>query len=882
MSTPAPAAQPVRLADYRPPAWLVDDVELEIDLDFVETRVRARLSLRRNPENPSPRLRLDGEGLLLDMAMLDGNALDLATLVRDDAGLELDIAGDVAVLETVVRIAPEANTALEGLYRSGGFLLTQCEAEGFRHITYFPDRPDVLARYTVTLAGDRERFPVLLGNGNPDGAGTLPHGRHWARWRDPFPKASYLFAIVAGRLALLEDRFRTAEGHDVALRLWADEAAIPRCAHAMDCIKRAMAWDEASYGRSYDLDVFNVVATLDFNMGAMENKGLNIFNAKYIVADVETATDDDFRHVEGVIGHEYFHNWTGNRITCRDWFQLSLKEGLTVFRDQQFSADMGSPALKRIEDVRNLRAVQFAEDAGPFAHPVRPDSYLEINNFYTATVYEKGAEVVRMLHTVLGPEGFRRGTDLYFQRHDGQAVTIEDFRAALADASGTDLSRFARWYVQAGTPQLRAEGRWDPDARRYVLTLSQHTAATPGQADKAPVPIPVRLMLYGPDGSALLLRLAGEPADAAREQRVLVLETETRSYEFVDVPATPIPSLLQGFSAPVELNREVAPAELRFLARHDRDAFNRWESIQKLGEHTVLAGLRNASDGPRSDWFAALLPALAALLADPASDPGLVAESLVLPDEAYLAERVAQYDPLALHAAREGIRVALGEALGDALRSSHATLAADDPLRRDGTAMARRRLKNCCLALLLRTDARTHAPLARAQYEGARNMTDRIAALSALVHNGVDGAQGLAEAFYQRWRDDALVVDKWLTLQAANPQPGTLERVQRLLEHPAFAWRNPNKVRALVGAFARANRPGFHRVDGAGYRLVGEAVRTLDAINPQIASRLTATFNAWRRLEPVRQGLMRIELERLAATPGLSNDAREIVARALA
>ncbi|HET7844901.1 MAG TPA: aminopeptidase N [Xanthomonadales bacterium] len=881
MSTPAPA-RPVRLAEYRPPAWLVDSVELELDLDFVETRVRARLALRRNPDNPSPRLRLDGEGLLLDSAALDGRALDRAELAIDEAGMELDVAGDSAVLETVVRIAPEANTALEGLYRSGGFLLTQCEAEGFRHITYFPDRPDVLARYTVTLAGDRARFPVLLANGNPDGAGTLPHGRHWARWRDPFPKPCYLFAIVAGRLGLLEDRFRTTEGRDVALRLWADEAAIPRCAHAMDCIRRAMAWDEVAYGRSYDLDVFNVVATLDFNMGAMENKGLNIFNAKFIVADVDTATDDDFRHVEGVIGHEYFHNWTGNRVTCRDWFQLSLKEGLTVFRDQQFSAEMGSPAHKRIEDVRTLRAVQFAEDAGPFAHPVRPDSYLEINNFYTATVYEKGAEVVRMLHTLLGAEAFRRGTDLYFERHDGHAVTIEDFRAALADASGRDLSRFARWYVQAGTPQLRAETRWDAATQRYSLTLAQHTAPTPGQPDKLPVPIPVRLMLYAPDGTPLPLRLAGDPAGDAPVQRVVVLDDASRTFEFLDVPQAPVPSLLQGFSAPVQLVRDTTPDELKFLARHDRDAFNRWEAIQKLGEQAVLAGLRGADDGPRSEWFAALLPALAALLADPASEAGLVAECLVLPDEAYLAERVVQYDPQALHVARESLRVALGSELASALRATHAALATDDPLRRDGAAMARRRLRNCCLALLLRADPRAHAGIARAQFDGARNMTDRIAALTALVHNGVEGAQALAEAFHQRWRDDALVVDKWLTLQAANPQAGTLERVQRLVEHPAFSWRNPNKVRALIGAFARANRPGFHRVDGAGYRFVGEAVRTLDPVNPQVASRLAATFNAWRRLEPVRQNLMRTELERLSATPGLSNDVREIVARALA
>jgi aminopeptidase N len=642
-----------------------------------------------------------------------------------------------------------------------------------------------------------------------------------------------------------------------------------------------MRWDEERFGRCYDLDQFNVVATHDFNMGAMENKGLNVFNAKYIVADATTATDDDFLHVEGVVAHEYFHNWTGNRVTLRDWFQLSLKEGLTVYRDQEFSADANSRALKRIDDVRTLRTLQFAEDAGAFAHPVRPDSYHEINNFYTATVYEKGAEIVRMLATVLGADGFRRGMDLYFERHDGQAVTCDELRQALADANGADLSGFARWYSQAGTPQVRATSEWDAATGRYSLLLSQRTPPTPGQPEKSPVPIPVRLTLYAPDGAPQALTLAGEDAPGPTG-RIVLLDVAERRYEFTGLAARPVASLLQDFSAPVELHRDASSGELAFLAHHDRDPFNRWDAIQRLAEGVIARELEREGEGARGSAFAALGDALAALLDDDGADPAWVAECLSLPEEAYLAERLDQGDPARLHAAREALRAALGRRLGPRLTARHDRLHAEERNARDGAAIGRRRLKSLALSLLVAADPVAEAARARAQLARAGNMTDRLGALTVLVHAGCEGAQALAEDFHTVFRHDPLVVDKWLGLQATNPQSGTLERVRRLIEHAAFSWRNPNKVRALVGSFARANRMGFHAVDGAGYRFVAEAVLTLDRLNPQIAARLVSAFNGWRRLEPHRRALMRHELEGLSAQPALSGDVTEIVQRALA
>jgi aminopeptidase N len=867
----------VRLVDYRAPAWTIDRIELEFDLDFDATRVASRLFVHRNGRHAEP-LRLDGEGLQLLALRIDEREVAADGYQCDSRGLILALDGDHAVIDTVVQIAPSANTAFEGLYASRGFLLTQCEAEGFRRITWFIDRPDAMARFSVTLRADAKRFPVLLCNGDLDASGELADGRHFARWIDPHPKPCYLFALVAGSLAVLTDRFTTAEDREVVLHIYAEPDAIDRCAHAMDSLKRAMRWDEQRYGRCYDLDQFNIVATHDFNMGAMENKGLNIFNARYIVADADTATDDDFLRIEAVVAHEYLHNWTGNRITCRDWFQLSLKEGLTVFREQQFVADAHSRAVRRIDDVRLLRSAQFAEDAGPFAHPVRPDSYVEINNFYTATVYEKGAEIVRMLHSVLGEAGFRRGMDEYFRRHDGQAVTCDDFRAALAQANAVDLDAFARWYAQAGTPVLHASGEYDPVGKRYALSLRQHTAPTPGQDHKLPVPIPVRMALFDPQGRALPLRLAGE-AQAIGEERVLLFDAASAQFVFEDIACAPVASLLRDFSAPVQLQSDEAPAALALLARHDSDAFNRWEAIQRLAEHVLLAGYAgNAAQG----WKRALLEALDALLRDPAQDPAFVAECLLLPDEGWLGERIDAVDPVRLHSQREALRAGLGQQLAEPMERALDALAGDDGAAVDARAQARRRLKNVLFGLRTAADRDACATRLVRQLAQARNMTDRLAALTLRVHAGMSGALEEAVAFQQRFAHDPLVVGKWLALQASSPQPDTLARVQALTADPAFSWRNPNKVRALIGTFSRSNRVCFHRIDGAGYRLLADAVLIVDPLNPQVAARLAGALNGWRKLEAGRRVLMRAELQRLSAHGALSPDVGEIVGRALA
>ncbi|HWT16180.1 MAG TPA: aminopeptidase N [Patescibacteria group bacterium] len=872
---------PIRLVDYRPPAWRVRDVSLRFELDFGETRVRTTLHMERHPEHGDGEpLRLHGEDLQLHGVHLDGRMLRADEYAIDAESLTIADAPSPCVVDIDVSICPEKNTRLEGLYRSGSFLTTQCEAEGFRRITYFVDRPDVMATYRVRLEADRDRFPVLLANGNPGAQGRLPNGRHFAEWTDPWPKPSYLFAIVAGRLDFIEDHFRTMEGRDVRLRIYAEAQAIDRCAHAMGSLKRAMIWDEVQFGRAYDLDVFNIVATYDFNMGAMENKGLNIFNAKAIVADPETATDADLDYVEAVVAHEYFHNWTGNRVTCRDWFQLSLKEGLTVFRDQEFSADQGSRAVKRIDDVRQLRTMQFPEDAGPFAHPVRPAAYSEINNFYTSTVYDKGAEVVRLYRSLLGKDGFRRGMDLYFDRHDGQAVTCDDFLRAMADANGANLDGMARWYAQAGTPLLRAELTHDPAARRVLLRLSQHSAPTPGQTTKLPLPIPVRMMLYAPDGRPYSLRIAGSSAEAA-EQCLLVLVGPSSEYVFEDIPERPVASLLQDFSAPVRLEFAASDDELAFRIAHEHDDFNRFDAAQTLGERVLLAAYRSGVlDASAS--LEVLVAALAKLVADLGLDPALVAECLEPPDEISLGERIDALDPSRLHAVREQLRAAIGQHLAQALIARRDALAESARGGYAATPVAARRFRQRALHLLMAADAATHADIAQRQHAEAASMGERLSALAALMHHAVPGAQAQAESFYRHHLDDQLLIDKWLMLQATNPQPGTLERVHALLDHAAFSLRNPNKVRALLGSFARQNRARFHEASGAGYRLIGAQIAVLDAINPQIAARLAAVFNGWRRLESGRATMMRSELERLAAVPGLSRDTSEIVSRALA
>ncbi|MBO9661553.1 aminopeptidase N [Dokdonella sp.] len=878
------AKPPVLLRDYRAPAWRVAEVELEFDLDPAATIVVARLLVERSVAvAPAEPLRLDAEQVELLELRIDGRALAAEEYRFDAEALTIPLAGDHARVETRVRIAPETNTALQGLYTSGRddarFLLTQCEAEGFRRITPFPDRPDVLARYTVTLRADRQRFPLLLANGNADGAGELDDGRHWARFVDPHPKPSYLFALVAGRLETIEDHFVTAEGRRVRLAIHAEADAIGRCDWAMQCLKLAMRWDEQRFGRCYDLDVFHVVATHDFTMGAMENKGLNVFNAKYLLADPERATDDAYRHVLAVVGHEYFHNWSGNRVTCRDWFQLSLKEGLTVYREQEFESDLASRTLRRIEDVRMLWRAQFAEDAGPLAHPVRPDRYSEINNFYTATVYEKGAEIVRMLSLVLGRDGFRRGLDLYFERHDGEAATVEDFLAALGEANATDLSPWLAWYGQAGTPTLEASERYDAATRRYELTLAQHTAPTPGQPRKQALPIPVAVALFDEHGARLPLRLDGDAAPPGQE-RVLPLHADRATFRFVDVPVRPVVSLLRGYSAPVRLRWSADAVDLAVQIRHDDDGFNRWFAADALARRLFAEALAAGGSDARS--LEVWTRSLAEALNDDALDPALAAEMLTVADANSLAEELAEIDPEAVHLARASIETALARALAEPLARRYRALSgALDAQATDPAAQARRRLRNVCLAALCRADA-AQLPLAEAQFAQARNLTDRIGALSVLLSTESAAAAAALDAFAARYAGDALVLDQWLSLQATQARADTVERVAALTAHAVFRWTNPNNVYALIGAFALRNPRAFHRADGAGYRFVAEAIARLDALTPQVAARLATAFGGWRRLEPVRRALMHRELQRLAARETLSPDLADIVARSLA
>ncbi len=879
MSAPSHAKPTIHLRDYRAPDWRISAVRLEFDLDPAATVVEAWLDLEQ--QVAAAPLQLHAQDMELLEVRSNGRVLARDEYRHADGLLTLPHESGSVQLATRVRIAPERNTTLQGLYTSGSqqqrFLLTQCEAEGFRHITPFLDRPDVLARYDVTLRADRARFPLLLANGNCVAQGLLGDGRHYARFVDPHPKPSYLFALVAGALACIEDAFTTAQGRRVRLVIHAEPAVIERCRWAMDCLKQAMRWDEQRFGRCYDLDVFHIVATHDFAMGAMENKGLNIFNAKYLLADPATASDDDYRHVLAVVGHEYFHNWSGNRVTCRDWFQLCLKEGLTVYREQEFEADRVSRTLRRIEDVRMLWRAQFAEDAGPLAHPVRPDRYSEINNFYTATVYEKGAEIVRMLATRLGRDGFRRGLDLYFSRHDGSAVTVEDFLAALGAANGVDLSRWLDWYAQAGTPRLQASGEYDAGTRSYTLRVRQSTAPTPNQPHKQALPIPIALALLGSEGRPLPLRLAHEAA-AVGDERVLLLDASEASWRFVDVPAAPVPSLLRGYSAPVRLQLEATPEELLRQLRHDTDGFNRWFAGDTLARGLFAATPAGAAPdaGAVSAWAAAL----DAVLADDDLDPALAAELLTLPDAHSLSGELVDIDPEAVHATRRALVEALARPLQARLLARYHACAAP-AFRADTAAAGRRRLRNACLALLVRADA-AHAALAAAQQAQADNLTDRLAALAALLDIDAPTAATALGQFARQHAQDALVLDKWFVLQALQPGPATLDRVDELSRHAAFRWDNPNKVYALVGSLAQRNQRVFHRADGAGYRWVTAAIARVDALTPQVAARLATAFGSWRRYEPGRRALMQQELARLRAAPALSADLCDILDRLLA
>ncbi|GAB4442964.1 MAG: aminopeptidase N [Rhodocyclaceae bacterium] len=871
-----------RLKDYTPPAFLIDEVDLDFDIREERTRVRAKLAIRRNPAaatRDAP-LELDAEDLELVSVRIDARPLAADAWSMTAERLLIEAVPDAFTLETECRIDPEHNTRLEGLYASSTGYFTQCEAQGFRRITCFIDRPDVMSRYTTTIHADRGRFPVMLSNGNRVAQGEEPGGRHWVRWRDPFPKPCYLFALVAARLDALEDEFVTRSGRSVRLALYVEPGRLDAVAFAMQALKRAMRWDEERFGLELDLDQYMVVAVGDFNSGAMENKGLNIFNTKYLLARPETATDTDFFNVERVLAHEYFHNWTGNRVTCRDWFQLSLKEGLTVYRDQEYGADTFSRSLVRIQEVRNLRNAQFAEDAGPMAHPVRPESYVEIRNFYTTTVYEKGAEVVRMIATLAGREGFRKGMDLYFARHDGQAVTCEDFVRAMADANGIDLTQFLRWYRQAGTPVVEVEDAWDEASRSYTLVLRQSCPPTPGQPSKEPFHIPFALGLLGPRGEELELRLEGDPDGAAARSRVLSLTEREQRFSFAGVPAHPVPSLLRGFSAPVIVKYRYTEEALAHLAAHDTDPFNRWEAIQRLALGVLLRGIEALRAGRGIEVPEALLRACARVLDHAREDPAFCAEALELPSEAYIAEQLEVVDPEAIHAARERLRRAIARRLEDALAANYRACTPPGPYAFDAASAGQRAARNRCLALLMELDTPEYRALAWEQFERADNMTDRMAALTALANcDCPERSRALAD-FHGRWKHEPLVIDKWFAVQALSRLPDTPERVRALTLHPDFELRNPNRVYALIRSFA-ANHLHFNAADGAGYAFLADRILELDPLNPQVAARMARAFDRWRRFDAGRQAHARAALERIRALPGLSADVTEVVVRAL-
>nr|WP_047167197.1 aminopeptidase N [Sphingomonas sp. Y57] len=859
----AAAAPPViRREDYRKPDWLVPDVHLEFQLDPARTQVMGRLEVVRNGAHARP-LRLNGDGLTPLTVLIDGEAQADAWRM-DGPDLLIDLPGDSHLVETRVAISPEANSQLMGLYASGGNLCTQCEPEGFRRMIFFVDRPDVLSRYTVRMEADKARFPVLLSNGDRTASGDLDDGRHFAEWTDPFPKPSYLFALVAADLAANVDSFTTKSGRPVKLAIWVVEKDLPKTEHAMAALKASMAWDEKVYGREYDLGEFNIVAVADFNFGAMENKSLNIFNSRYILADPETATDIDYDGVSGVVAHEYFHNWSGNRVTCRDWFQLSLKEGFTVFRDQSFTADQGSAAVKRIEDVRLLRAAQFPEDAGPLAHPIRPESYMEVSNFYTATVYNKGAEIIRMLHTMLGPQKFRAGCDLYFTRHDGTAATCEDFVVAMEDASGADLTRFRLWYAQAGTPRVRATLSHEPAGARALLTLEQTVPPTPGQPDKQPMPIPLRIALFGERSGR-----------AFEEERLVVLEDERCEILFEGIAERPVLSINRGFSAPVIIDSDRSAADLAFLSAHDDDPFARYEAMQQLMVDTLVGAVSTgqADHGP-------VIDAVRNTLTDPKLDSAFIGETMLLPSEAFIGDQMAVVDPVAIHRAREALRRDLGGQLEGEWRDAYERSRANR-FELSPQAKGARRLRTIALGFIMASGAEDAAGLALRQFEEADNMTDRQGAFGVLANSLAPERDVAIAAFYDRFRDNGLVLDKWFSTQAFSIRPDTLDRVEELSHHPDFTLANPNRLRSLVGAMS-GNQIVFHEASGRGYRFLADMLLKVDGLNPQTAAKLVPPLGRWRRFNEGRAALMKAELQRMLDTPGLSKDVFEQVSKSLA
>ena len=869
--------------DYRPSEFVIPRVRLRINLDAIDTHVEAELDVARRVPGTSTPLVLDGRNLTLDELAINGVPLPAAAFKAAAESLTIPDAPDDFRLTIRNTIHPRDNTALMGLYLSNEIFCTQCEAEGFRQITYSLDRPDVLSVYTTTLAAKRSLGPVLLSNGNLQDQGSLDDGWHWATWHDPFPKPSYLFALVAGDLGRVSGEFMTRSNRNVGLDVYAEHHNIDKCDYALKCMSKAMAWDETAYGREYDLARYIIVAVDDFNMGAMENKGLNIFNSKYVLAKPDTATDADYESILGVIGHEYFHNWSGNRVTCRDWFQLSLKEGFTVFRDQEFSADMTSRGVKRIEDVNILRTYQFNEDSGPMAHPVRPESYVEINNFYTLTVYNKGAEVIRMLSQLLGKDGFRSGTDLYFDRHDGQAVTTDDFVTAMEDANGVDLEQFKLWYSQAGTPEVTINSHYNAADRSFTLNTIQSCPATPGQREKQPFHIPMVLALLNSSGNPMPLQLEGEnqPRAQAQSSRVFELQNRVHRFRFVNLPDSPVLSVFRNFSAPVKWQHDATDAELHILLAHDSDPFSRWEAGQRLFRDYMLQAVAAQQQNVGRPDSENVLAAIRMILKDDLHDAALVAHLLMLPSEIALAESMHRVDPDSIHSVRRRLKSDIAMELCVPLRALYQQLADTDPYRVEQRAIGRRALRNLCLEYLVELNDDETWDLCQAQFESAHNMTDQIAALRCFANSEAPQRESNLASFYTRWRHESLVLDKWLAIQATARCDDTLQTVRSLTGHAAFSNSNPNKVRALIGAFSAHNPVRFHAAGGQGYEFLADWIITMDATNPQVAARLAGGFLSWRRYDENRQARIRAQLERIAGISGLSSDVYELVHKAL-
>ncbi len=876
---PNTAAKTIYLKDYTVPEFLISHTELHFDLSAEDTYVRSRLSIHRNPDckKDRPDLVLVGEELSLVSISIDGETLSSEKFSVDDKTLTIENPSDEFILEITNRINPSKNTALSGLYESNTMLCTQCEAEGFRRITWFLDRPDVMSIFTVTIVADKDNYPILLSNGNCSGrsnAGELENNKHWTSWHDPFPKPCYLFALVAGDLACLSDTFTTCSGRDIALEVYVEEHDLDKTQHAMQSLKNAMRWDEEAFGREYDLDLYMIVAVSHFNMGAMENKGLNVFNTKYVLASEKTATDSDFENIEAVIGHEYFHNWSGNRVTCRDWFQLSLKEGFTVFRDQQFTAHQTSDAVKRIKDVNMLRTHQFAEDASPLSHPIRPESFVEINNFYTLTIYEKGAEVVRMLHTLLGESGFRKGCDLYFQRHDGEAVTTEDFIAALEDANDINFSQFKNWYGQAGTPVVAVSTTYDQDKKTYTLSFTQRDTTTAGQPIKEAFHIPISIGLINNNGEELDL-------GHGQTSNVLELTESKQSFTFSNISTEPTASILRGFSAPIKLQQTLSIEQKIHLFQHDSDPFNRWEAGQNCLSHFIFNTVDAIQQKQPSPALPdALINAFRTILQQPLADLAYQTLLLSLPAKAYLAEQMEVIDIDALYQAHHIVKQALASSLEDLWLShyhdNHRVVAGNDP-----QSIAQRSFKNLCLDYLMALDNEASRAICIKQFESAQNMTDQIAALGQLSHLETSKNIAYFNAFYQQWTNEDLVIDKWFALQACSEKTDALEGIKKLLDHPLFDMKTPNRVRSLIGAFASANPLHFNAKDGSGYKFIADNIITLDAINPQIAARLANSLSRWKKFDIARQQLIKAQLSRIQSHRPLSNDVLEIVTRSI-